>query len=56
MYEMEWIVGIYRFFFYSQTSCWKLILAVGSKFGSNPTIKSSYSHWKHFLVVGSSQI
>lgn len=42
--------------FFCQISRWNLILVIGSKFGSNSTIRSSYSHWKHFLVVGSSQI
>ena len=42
--------------FFCQISRWNLILVIGSKFGSNSTIRSSYIHWKHFLVVGSSQI
>ena len=33
----------------------KVILTVWSNFGSNLTIRSSYNHWKHFIVVGSSQ-
>ena len=33
----------------------KVILTVWSNFGSNLAIRSSYNHWKHFIVVGSSQ-
>ena len=33
----------------------KLILTIGSKFGSNLAIRYSNNHWKHFVVVGSSQ-
>ena len=56
MYEMEWIVDIYNFFFVKlavgwSNSCYKLILTVGSKFGSNLAIRSSYNRWKHFVVV-----
>ena len=59
MYEMEWIVSIYRIFLVKLAVGWlnsryKLILIVGSKFGSNLAIRSSYSRWKHFLVIGSS--
>ena len=60
MYEMEWIVSIYRIFLVKLAVGWlnsryKLILTIGSKFGSNLAIRSSNNHWKHFVVVGSSQ-
>ena len=65
MHEMEWIVWVFIefFIFYFvklvvgwSNICCKLILVIESKFGSNLTIRSSYSRWKHFLAVGSSQI
>ena len=37
-------------------SYFKLIIVIGSKFGSNLAIKSSCSHCKHFLAIGSNQI
>ena len=36
-------------------SRYKLILTVGSKFGSNFTIRSSYNCWKHFIALGYSE-
>ena len=36
-------------------SRYKLILTVGSNFGSNLAIRSSYNRWKHFIVVQSSE-
>ena len=36
---------------WSNNHC-KLILAIGLKFGSNMAIRSSYSRWEHFLIVG----
>ena len=33
-------------------SRYKLILTVGSNFGSNFTIRFSYNHWKHSIALG----
>ena len=50
MYEMEWNVGIYMIFFFFvklavgwSNSRYELNLTVGSNFGSNLAIRSSYN-------------